>query len=492
MANMMPKTQSSPWVTMLLMMLVSLGISAQQTSPPDSRFEAAAEAMERAREAGAEYLSPNGFLRGVRAYERAAEDARQGKSEERIVQRLADAESAFERATSTAERAQNLLEPAVEAREDALGWEAPQRAAREWSRAERLLADASSLVAANRIDGALGRGEEATEWYRAAEMAAIEDTVLGKARQLRSAAEDAKAERNAPRTMQKAGELMEQSLLVLAGDRYATQRAGEIAGQAEAEYRRAMRINRATREIQAGQRTTEDLLLAWERSLRDVAAAAGMEIEADAPPSKLVPEILSNVAQMADSEQRLRDDLTDRDAYIAGLEDEIQALSQELGGTSAQRDQLVMRMEEQARAREQFKQVQQMFDPQEARIFRQSDQIVLRLYGLGFASGSTELSTQATDLLGEVADAIRVYPGATVSVEGHTDSQGRAETNMKLSRQRAQAVQQHLVNEYGFSSRQFSAEGFGESSPVANNETAEGRARNRRIDVIITPEASAG
>ena len=486
------KPHKMSYVPLLLSLAMGMAAFAQEAPQPDERFAAAAQAMEQAREAGAEYLAPNGFTRGMRAYERAVEDARQDKSPKRIEQRLVDAQQAFQRSEETARRASNLLDSAVEAREDALGWEAPTRAVREWSRAERLLADAASLVAANRTEDALGRGEEAQEWYRTAEMVAIEDQVLGKARQLRGAAEDAKAERNAPRTMQKAGELMEQSLLILAGDRDATRKAGEVAELAEAEYRRAMRINRATREIQAGQRTTEDLLLAWERSLRETAAAAGMQVAPDAPPAELLPELLTTVGEMADSEQRLRDDLSDRDAYIAGLEDEIQILGQELGGTSAERDQLVMRMEAQARAREQFKQVQRMFAPDDARIFRQSDQIVLRLYGLGFASGSTQLSPQATGLLAEVAEAIRVYPGASVAVEGHTDSQGRAETNMQLSKRRAEAVQLHLVTQYGFPARQFSAEGYGESSPVANNETAEGRARNRRIDVVITPEPSAG
>ena len=151
-----------------------------------------------------------------------------------------------------------------------------------------------------------------------------------------------------------------------------------------------------------------------------------------------------------------------------------------------------MRMEAQARSREQFKQVQQMFQPEEARIFRQSDQIILRLYGMGFSSSSARLSPQAEELMNQVAAAIRVYPGASVSVEGHTDSSGAAKTNMELSKRRAQAVQQYLIGEYGFPARQFSASGYGETRPVANNETVEGRARNRRIDVIIQPEPSSG
>ncbi len=80
-----------------------------------------------------------------------------------------------------------------------------------------------------------------------------------------------------------------------------------------------------------------------------------------------------------------------------------------------------------------------------------------------------------------------VFPESRVRVEGHTDSHGTDAANLKLSSERAQAVRQYLVANMGMDISRIEAVGYGESRPVATNETAEGRARNRRIDVVITP-----
>ena len=80
-----------------------------------------------------------------------------------------------------------------------------------------------------------------------------------------------------------------------------------------------------------------------------------------------------------------------------------------------------------------------------------------------------------------------MFPGATLSIEGHTDAYGSDSTNLTLSEQRAEAVKNYLVNEGEMDALRLTSVGYGESQPVANNETTEGRAKNRRIDIVITP-----
>ena len=85
-----------------------------------------------------------------------------------------------------------------------------------------------------------------------------------------------------------------------------------------------------------------------------------------------------------------------------------------------------------------------------------------------------------------VSEAVRLMDkesGLRVSVEGHTDSVGSDAYNMKLSLQRAKAVQAYMVHE-GVSASRIDTHPFGESRPVANNATAEGRAQNRRVEII--------
>lgn len=104
-----------------------------------------------------------------------------------------------------------------------------------------------------------------------------------------------------------------------------------------------------------------------------------------------------------------------------------------------------------------------------------------------FASGRAKLLPAATSRLGQVADAlIAGDPDATFVVEGHTDSTGNAARNQKLSEARAVAVRDFLV-EHGVPAERVEARGMGSSQPVADNATADGRANNRRVEIVIRP-----
>lgn len=79
----------------------------------------------------------------------------------------------------------------------------------------------------------------------------------------------------------------------------------------------------------------------------------------------------------------------------------------------------------------------------------------------------------------------------TNAIEGHTDAQGGGKTNQKLSEKRAAAVREYLLATTDLGTIGITATGYGESRPVANNETTVGRAKNRRIDVVIEPQFDA-
>ena len=108
-----------------------------------------------------------------------------------------------------------------------------------------------------------------------------------------------------------------------------------------------------------------------------------------------------------------------------------------------------------------------------------------------FASGESELLPAAQARLSQVARALtQKAKGASVVVEGHTDTQGSQEFNLDLSQRRAEAVKQFLVQQ-GVPGDRIEAKGLGFSQPVAPNKTAEGRANNRRVEIVLEP-MSAG
>jgi outer membrane protein OmpA-like peptidoglycan-associated protein len=109
--------------------------------------------------------------------------------------------------------------------------------------------------------------------------------------------------------------------------------------------------------------------------------------------------------------------------------------------------------------------------------------------GVLFTSGKSELLPAAQLKLNEVAKALTEQdPDSTMVVEGHTDSQGAAEFNQKLSLDRAQSVRDYLVSR-GIAGDRIRAEGFGPTRTVGDNATAEGRANNRRVEIVVKPKA---
>jgi outer membrane protein OmpA-like peptidoglycan-associated protein len=132
-----------------------------------------------------------------------------------------------------------------------------------------------------------------------------------------------------------------------------------------------------------------------------------------------------------------------------------------------------------------------MFTAAEARVFREGDNIILRLTGLTFDSGQSRIKPESFDLLAKVEKAIDVFPRSELIIEGHTDSFGGDDSNQKLSQERAESVQQYMINAMRIPTYRLIATGYGETRPVASNETESGRERNRRIDIVIRPNIEA-
>jgi outer membrane protein OmpA-like peptidoglycan-associated protein len=111
--------------------------------------------------------------------------------------------------------------------------------------------------------------------------------------------------------------------------------------------------------------------------------------------------------------------------------------------------------------------------------------LLLRATGdTAFAPGSSSLSPRFGDFLRQLANGLQTYSTLSVKVTGHTDSTGDAQLNDRLSAARAAAAVNALVRE-GVASNRLLSEGKGQSEPIASNDSAEGRATNRRVDMLI-------
>ncbi|CAM3369091.1 OmpA family protein [Halomonas lysinitropha] len=118
---------------------------------------------------------------------------------------------------------------------------------------------------------------------------------------------------------------------------------------------------------------------------------------------------------------------------------------------------------------------------------RRGDDIVLNMPSeVTFGFDSSDLTPSARNALNDVAAVLQQYPDTLVNIGGHTDSTGDASYNQRLSERRAQAVGSYL-SQSGVSGNRLNMRGYGETQPVASNNTEQGRAQNRRVEITLTP-----
>jgi outer membrane protein OmpA-like peptidoglycan-associated protein len=123
----------------------------------------------------------------------------------------------------------------------------------------------------------------------------------------------------------------------------------------------------------------------------------------------------------------------------------------------------------------------------DVRVIRQGDDLILNMpSGITFATNESSIQPQFRTTLDQVADVLRQYNQTYVDVYGHTDSTGSDSYNLDLSQRRATAVADYLTMR-GVQSARLGTRGFGESQPIASNDTEAGKAANRRVEIKLVP-----
>ena len=474
------------WLPLVFGLAIFEGAMAQGLR--DTLFAEADALLEGARNANAALLAPRLFADGLEAYAAAEADMQRGRNLDRIRSRLAIAVSALASATEAAEIASITLAAVIKTRDDALRAEADSFAAELWTDAEEMFGGATRRLESGNIRGARVRADEAEVEYREAELIAIKAQYLNQTRALLAQAERARVPRYAPITFEKATTLLAQAEQELNNNRYDTDLPRSLARQANYEARHAIFLSERVRLLRDDDWTEEQVILAYEEPITQIAAAADQVAQLDTGTGPVTEELVAYIEDLRLRDQQQTIDLDENRLRIVGLEDEIRELDQRLGGVSQERVALVKRLEAEARIREQFSQIETLFGRDEARVSRERNNIILRLVGLTFESGQSSVGPQYQPLLAKVQAAVAVFPRSQVIVEGHTDAYGSDGANLVLSRTRAESVGQYFNTELNIASYRISAVGYGETRPIANNETPQGRARNRRIDIVIEPQ----
>ncbi len=466
-------------ITLCATLALPIVAFADQQQLRESLFAPVDALAREANESGAKLLAPKSYSQAAAHYRDAEDKLRRGRSIESIRDALREAQQALQKAVEATRLAQVTLREAIEARNDALEASAETFAPEKWRKAEDKFQSAAMRLEDGYVKSAKSRGSDAERLYRQAELAAIKANYLDETRRLIEQAEAEKVDRLAPKTMAKARALLAQAETLLTQNRYDTDEPRNLAREAKYEVKHAMYLARALQPVRDNRVTLEDLALASEEPLARIASRMDAVAEFDEGLEKPAQRILARI----DGLQKQARELQEARAQIADLQQELQQMEKQLGTQS-------QRLAAQEEQRRRMRQIESLFAPGEAEVFTQGRNILIRPIGLVFPSGSAQIESRYFGLLRKVQDAIRTFPNATVVIEGHTDSYGSDAANMKLSQARAEAVRAYLLaNVRDLGPEKVQAVGYGETRPVANNETAEGRAKNRRIDIVLEPKS---
>jgi OmpA-OmpF porin, OOP family len=434
--------------------------------------------MDEAKNTGLDILSPSFYEKALNEYKEANEEFKDGANLKDIKELLANVVKNLDVAKTKAEVSVITLKSSIKARNDAKKVDAEKNSTELWMQAEEKFRDAGEEVEDGDIPDAEEASKEAEDLYRSAELNSIKVLYLDESWKLISTAKEEDAENQAPKTLENAIALANNAEKELSENRYDTDVARNLAQQAKYEANHAIFLSKFIIDFEDSDKSMEDLLLWYETPMKKISSHFDYEAKFDRTYESVGNEIVQKIVELKTNYQNATQNNID-------LNQEIKILKEELGGLSKEKSELSAKMAKLAEVKAKYEKVNNSFTNTDAEIFKEGSNIFIRLIGLSFPIGKSTIEPENFGLLSKVQNAIGIFSNSTIVIEGHTDSYGGDEKNLELSQERASAVKQYIMANMNLDAAKVMAIGYGETKPIANNETKEGRAKNRRIDLII-------
>jgi outer membrane protein OmpA-like peptidoglycan-associated protein len=484
------------FLRLLLLTLISCGPLFAQDHLRTELFGEADKVMSQAKAKNAPLYAPVSFQKGTQYYKEGEDLYQRGRDLEQIREKLKNAAAYFAKALDESKTGEVTFSGVLAARNDADSAGASKSAAELWGRAEVQFNKAARELEDGETESANRGAAEAQATYRAAELEAVKSNYLSPARVILAKDDEEGVKDEAPKTLAKAHGLAVQVEALLKQNRYDADEARQLAQQARYEAAHAGYLFQTIRKMKKEEKTFEDAMLAAEDQFQRLAVILGVQPHFDngleGPVTDAIAALKERDAKALKDAEQLRqagETIAEKDVEIENLRKQVSSMEGRVGSLTESEKELQRTLGLKHQEEETIRQVSSMFAPEEGNVLRDGDNIIIRLYGLTFPVGKNTIEPEYYSLLTKVQDAIKKFPKCGVTIEGHTDSQGSDELNQTLSESRAKAVAEYLMANMGV---EFAVnhQGYGESRPVASNDSPEGRAKNRRIDVVITPESA--
>ena len=484
-----------------------LPLSAQVSGNPApvAQISVATSSLNQLTQLDAAFLIPDSYKKVRQAYERYTRVIRDGNSTREIQRAYTEFDSALVLARDRLERVNEVLMIPLEKRAAAQRANAQAIVPDAYEEAEKRLDRAISRLEDDRVSDAFVQGQEAAMLYDDARTSVLEMSLIGPARIGLSEAVRKDWDRFAPASFERARRLMDEVTSALDRGETLSVALRNKAYAADYAARRAVELAARIDTLRRNPGNWESMLLSRENLAQQAADMAGIATDFLADdPQRIQSESLDRLSARQDSLVLLVHQAQGDAASLRAAVDSLnQAIEQQQIRLSSmvenyQRD-LQQRKEALDQERRELKgylyektqldaaaQAKERFSDNEVIVVREPEQLTLRLVGLSFEAGKTNIPGGGSGLLTKLGEFLALYPQTRVAVDGHTDATGKEDKNISLSKSRADAVMEFLAVNGEVSDKRMTASGFGSTQPIASNNTRMGRDQNRRIDVVLT------
>ena len=476
------------WIAMVVtvLLLLSACVPTQQsvTTPtvtnPSAHVAGLERAMANARSNQVNLLAPTWYGKAEASLEAAKKGLADQAEISRIAEYVADGKKELRKADEIATVSRTTLTDVINRREMARKAGAASLNGYKWTENDFLRL--TREIEKNNLGYAMRNRKRVADAFRDLEITAIKSNVLGEVRTTLKAAERADAKKYAPKAYVTAVQKLNATDAFISTNPYEVEEMTRKAKDALFYARRANELTLEGKKVQ--DMTPEQITLLIENILYQATSQLSAPDMRDQKFDIQLDNITGSVRAMQENQNFLNSKIKEQNSEIEALGAAVMSLE----GKSREEQMAKERLEAEKRFNEKFQAIQSYFNKQEAEVYRQGDQLVIRLRGMQFPIGKAVIMPENYALLSKVQQALRSFDEPEVIIEGHTDSTGSADVNEQLSQERAEAVKQYLIANKTLPESKLFAIGYGSSKPLMSNETADGRAANRRIDVIIIPQ----
>ena len=427
-------------------------------------------------------LAPTWFERAESSLNTAKKGLEKGDLLSEILDNIATGRAQLRRAEEIAKVSQTTLPNAIKARDMAREAGATNLG-EEYADAEGRFIGLTRAIEDNNLNYAQRNQARVAERFRIVELKAIKIQTIGEVRRLINSAEKQDMQKIAPQSFASAEKKLAEADAFITENPYQKEKMHQLAAEA---LFLAQRLHIVAQQSEMIEDMEPEQITLWaEGTLHQTSDQLGAPDMRNRSFDQQLENILATVsAQHADHEFMIE--------KTKKQQDEIEKLRQQIASLEGQ-SLKEQKEKEHLLAEKQFNEklssIQDYFKPQEAEVYKKQNQVIIRLKAMHFPVGQSVIMPENYSLLSKVQRAIRTFGEPDVIIGGHTDSTGSEDLNEHLSQKRADAVRQYFVANGTLPYEKIIAVGYGSMRPLASNATESGRAINRRIDVIITPDA---